>query len=263
MRGAVTQFCGAEIPLWGDLPALFVDGNSKITRDDGTYEAPKPNAFSLPHISCCPGSTPTCRAACYAWGLAESQREIYRRYSLNAAALHRVLLSNETLQRSAAILATWIRDNCTAFRWHVSGDVISERHASWISMVCARTPTTEFWIYTRTLEAVPTLLAATNLVVNVSADASNYARAAKVANQWVRVRLCYLTRDGSIPDDLPTGSVIFPDYGLRGRSLDEPTSAPWWQSITHAQRAMVCGADFFGQSESQRCGPCTKCLVQP
>jgi hypothetical protein len=63
-----------------------------------------------------------------------------------------------------------------------------------------------------------------------------------------------------VPADLPPGSVVFPDYALRGRDLDEPTTAPWWQALSHEQRAMVCPTDFFGQSEAHRCGPCGKCL---
>ncbi len=63
-----------------------------------------------------------------------------------------------------------------------------------------------------------------------------------------------------MPSDLPAGSVLFPDYELRGRALAKPTDAPWWQSLTQAQRKMTCPVDQFGASESLRCGVCTKCI---
>ena len=63
-----TQFCSATIPLWDGL-AFHLDGNSKVTRSNGSYDAPAPNAFSLPHVTTCPGSTERCRASCYVHGL--------------------------------------------------------------------------------------------------------------------------------------------------------------------------------------------------
>ncbi len=261
-----TNFCGVDIPLWDDL-AFFVDGNSKITGGNGTFDEPKPNAFSLPHISHCPGSTPDCRASCYVHGLKKYAPELAAKYELNAMALARVLLSFPTADRSACVLADWITENAPAgFRWHVSGDVTSERHAQWIGRVCTRAEKVPFWIYTRTLEVVPILAQVKNLAVNVSADKTNYARARRVAFEAKRgvegqtPRICYLTTDGTLPENLEPGSVIFPDYALRGRDLPDPTSAPWWQGLTQEQRVMVCPTDFFGQSEAHRCGPCRKCL---
>lgn len=256
----MTQFCVAEIPLWDDL-SFYVDGNSKITRENGSYKEPKPNAFSLPHISSCPGSTKECRASCYVHGLAAGSPEVYKLYALNAAALHNVLSMEFDMQHAAAILGEWVAANAPAgFRWHVSGDVMNANHAHWIAMVCRHAGQVPFWIYTRTTWAVGILQTADNLTINVSADAANYAEARLVAvNRGVR--LTYLTRDGSLPADLPPDSVIFPDYSLRGRSLPVATDAPWWQGLTHDQRRSVCPADFFGQSEAHRCGPCAKCLV--
>jgi hypothetical protein len=257
----MTAFCHAEVPLWDDI-SFHIDGNSKITCGNGSYEHPAPNAFSLPHVSSCPGSTPECRASCYVHGLAKNAPDTYQLYALNAVALHRALLMPSTAARSAEILGRWIRENASAgFRWHVSGDVMHERHADWIYQVCRNSPGVMHWIYTRTFAAVPILSCAENLTVNVSADAYNVKEARRVAALY-RARVCYLTRDGSFPL-LPEGSVIFPDYGLRGRALDEPTDAPWWQSLTTEERRMVCPADFFGQSQAHRCGPCNKCLVKP
>ena len=96
--------------------------------------------------------------------------------------------------------------------------------------------------------------------MNVSADAENYLQAKTVAIDN-KVRLCYFTRNGKLPEDLIyNDSVIFPDYNLRGRGLQRPTDNDWWKSLGLPERRAVCPADFFGQSEQHRCGPCNKCL---
>lgn len=277
-----TRFCSARIPLdlWfeGDMyegeMAWFVDGNSKITVGNGSYAEPKPNAFSLPAASvewdkpydspalppACPGSTSICRGSCYVKGLAKHDPELYGLYTQNLRVLQALLdLGGAYADHGADVLAKWIRTNAPAgFRWHVSGDVLNVDHAAWIADVCELAPDVPFWIYTRTLDVVGILMTP-NLAVNISADRENLEAARRVAYEY-GARICYLSDDGHVPE-LPEGSVIFPDYDLRGRNLPEPTSAPWWQGLTHEQRAMTCPTDFFGQSEAHRCGPCTKCLV--
>jgi hypothetical protein len=258
VEATVTAFCFERVPLWGDL-AFYIDGNSKVTWDNGTYTEPRPNAFSLPHIATCPGSTERCRKSCYVHGLKAAAPDVYRQYEMNELALHAVLMHER--EHSAKILGEWIQLNASGgFRWHVSGDVFSLDYAWWIVDVCRAAPAVQFWIYTRTLDAVGPLSCAANLAVNVSADVHNFA-AASAAARGHGARLCYLVSapDEKLPD-LPPGSVIFPDYPLRGRSLPIATDAPWWQSISVEQRRMVCPADFFGQSEESRCGPCKKCL---
>lgn len=114
--------------------------------------------------------------------------------------------------------------------------------------------------YTRSLFSVGILVQAKNLAVNVSADKHNFAAAEPVAFRH-RARLCYLVSepDEVIPE-LPPGSVLFPDYPLRGRELPIANEHPWWQGLSQDQKRMVCPADFYGQSESARCGPCKHCL---
>lgn len=273
-----TAFCGEVIPLdlWdseGNQLSFFVDGNSKITAGNGTYADPRPNAFSLPAASveryvdqdgipsnACPGSTSICRASCYVKGLAKHAPDLYHAYKANDHVLRLLFATGDAWATHAAdVLAAWIRAHAPAgFRWHVSGDVQSIDHADWIAQVCERAPAVPFWIYTRTLEAVPYLMAP-NLALNISADRGNLERARRTAYAY-GARLCYLSDDGTVPE-LPEGSVIFPDYPLRGRDLPSPTDHAWWAGLTHEQRAMVCGVDFFGQSENMRCGVCTKCLI--
>jgi hypothetical protein len=258
---APTQFIFAQIDVGRGL-SLWVDGNSKITWGNGTYESPAPNAFSLPHIATCPGSTPRCRASCYVGNLKLHAPEVYRLYELNELALHTLFMAGGGRMLNAAeMLADWIITNAPGgFRWHVSGDVFSFRHANWIKMVCELAPRVNFWIYTRTLAAVPILVEAGNLAVNVSVDRHNWVEGSNVALDN-GARLCYLVSEiDEVLPALPEGSVIFPDYPLRGRSLPVATDAPWWQQISIEQKRMTCPADFFSQSEANRCGPCKKCL---
>src|SRR5690606_25934389 len=110
-------------------------------------------------------------------------------------------------------------------------------------------------IYTRSYWLLRDL-DAPSLTVNVSVDRDNYADAREPALAF-GARLCYLAAEGEQPpDDLPEGSVVFPDYANRGRALPDPRDHSWWQSLSPEHRRMVCTADFFGQSKENRCGPC-------
>lgn len=67
---ATTVFCSAKVegPCFHLDPDdyLMLDGNGKITWENGTLAEPRPNALSLVNVDDCPGSTPTCRASCLA-----------------------------------------------------------------------------------------------------------------------------------------------------------------------------------------------------
>jgi hypothetical protein len=258
----MTDYCSIEVEVGPGL-SLYLDGNSKITGTNGSYAAPVPNALSLPHIATCPGSTPTCRASCYVFGLQRNAPEVYSKYAQNERVIHQILLSSAKLVSSARLLAGWITEHAAGgFRWHVSGDVFSTRYAEWIAQVARHSPEVRHWIYTRSLDRGllwALLRQANNLVVNLSTDQDTYPEAIHLATTE-GLRVCYLTQDGTLPQDLPEGSIIFPDYKLRGRNLDKPTEHAWWQGLSPEYRKMVCPADFFGQSEQHRCGVCRKCM---
>lgn len=269
----MTAFVHARIEIAPEL-AFVIDGNSKITCGNGTYANPAPNAFSLPAASVqghppradlgfCPGSTPTCRASCYVKGLAANAPDVYVEYRENAATLRAILADHALGWRAAWALGSWIAEHARdGFRWHVSGDVWGAEHARWITSVCFVSRDVRHWIYTRTFEAVGELVRAPNLAVNVSADRDNYDVARAVARRH-GARLAYMsTTPDDVPAGLPLDAVIFPDYPLRGRDLADKTSAPFWVGLPHTRRLQICPADFFGQSENHRCGPCTKCLVR-
>ncbi len=264
----MTHFVTHELPLPDGL-SLWLDGNSKITANDGSYDDPAANSLSLPSISSCPGATPSCLTSCYVQGLERENPELALKYRHNARVLQRLFFAPASALRAAQALGHYIADALTAFRWHVSGDVMHDRHAAWIVAVCNAAPRTTFWIYTRTFQVVRTLALAPNLTINLSVDRDN-ARDVEEAlgpeDFRLRhpMRVCYMaTSAEDTPCDLPRGSVIFPDYVLRGRDLDDPTTSPWWQGLTLEQRRQVCPPDFFGQSQHHRCGPCNRCIRPP
>jgi hypothetical protein len=270
---------------------LVLDGNSKITRDNGTYAAPSANAFSLPSaglsgIEHCPGSTPTCRKSCYVENLATAQPDLYAAYESNARNIRAILADKDLANEWAMIFASWIRQNAAGgFRFHVSGDVFSLEYAEWIADVCREAPDVAFWIYTRSFEFLAPLVAVStirggNLAINLSADADNIYEATDYAVNYAvnaqgtgpsgrdteMLRIAYLTVDGTLPNDdgvpsLDDDDVIFPDYSLRPRGAASLQDSVWWQGLTPAQRKSVCPVDAFGKGETMRCGPCKKCLT--
>lgn len=247
---------------------IWFDGNSKITAGNGTFESPVANAFSLVEVDDCPGSTPTCRAACYVQGLRKLSPTTHARYEENSRTMHALLERNDggLLVAVAEAMAEYIERDCAGgFRWHVSGDIFSPAYSRLVAMVIRWSPNTRHWIYTRSHTLIGPLLGLSNLALNLSADRDNLgsaivARHNAMMDGHAHPRIAYLADgDGRLPW-LPADSIVFPDYNLRGRGLDDPTDAPWWQSLVPAQRKMVCPVDFFGASESLRCGPCKKCL---
>lgn len=240
--------------------SIWFDGNSKATRGNGTFQNPVANAFSLVQKIDCPFATETCMRICYIHILEAQEKEVHDKYFINREAIRRILADPYYIMSASDQFAQYVNENCRGgFRWHISGDIFSLLYANFIRLICLKTPEVPHWIYTRSFSYVGPLVGLSNLVVNLSADQDNVERARVVAERF-GFRICYLTLDGKVPSDLPNGSVIFPNHDLRGRNLPHPTDAPWWQSITSEQRKMVCPADFFGQSERIRCGPCKKCL---
>ncbi|MBI3631876.1 MAG: hypothetical protein HY225_00290 [Candidatus Vogelbacteria bacterium] len=246
--------------LDGGIITIWFDGNGKVTRSNGNFTRPVANSFSLVQVVDCPFATATCKSICYVHKLEKKEQEVHDRYVLNSG-VFKIVLADEILTALVVdAFAKYINENCLGgFRWHVSGDITSTKHAEFIRRVCEKTPDVAHWIYTRSFEYIEPLLDVQNLVLNLSVDKDNWSEAV-VYHYAYNLRMCYLTVDGEVPDDLPEGSVLFPNHELRGRDLEHPRTADWWQKITKKQRQMVCPADFFGQSERIRCGPCKKCL---
>ncbi len=240
---------------------VWLDGNSKISG-----WKPVANAFSLVEIQDCPYRTPTCEKVCYVHGLKKYSPETHERYEHNS----RVVRWTPNLKDIGPALAGYITEHCqeTGFRWHVSGDIFSDNYAHWISDIVFFTPKVRHWIYTRSFPMIGWLLDVPNLRLNLSADRHNYWLARRVWEQHKdapsRPHICYLADgDGEVPEDLPEGSVVFPDYSLRERAVSPAagrTGSQWYQSLRPEVRAGVCPVDFHGAREDRRCGPCRKCL---
>jgi len=251
---ATTAFCAAKIE--GPDGYLWIDGNGKITVNGGSLDNPKPNAFSLLHITDCPGATTTCKQLCYVFNLEKFAPETYELYEHNSEKI-REILDGPYLARWAQEMGDWITENCNGyFRWHVSGDIFSAKYANFIRSVCLYSPDVQHWIYTRSFFIISKLCAIENLTVNLSADKDNYTHA-KATSEAFDCRICYLTTDGNVPDDLPDGSVIFPDYGLRGGT---EAGKLWFEGLSPQYKSFVCPVDFGGKSEKRRCGPCDRCI---
>lgn len=253
---ASTAFCAAKIE--GPGGHLWVDGNGKITAGNGTLDAPRPNAFSLVEIEDCPGSTPSCRAACYVHGLKANAPDTHALYKHNSQMIRRILSFSGDDYGWAFRMAQYIRGNCKGgFRWHVSGDVFSVGYAQWIRTVCRWSPNVNHWIYTRSFGPITApLLGVNNLAINISADKDNVFSARAYADEH-GLRLCYLETLGGLPVPMQDGDVIFPDYQLRGGTA---RGAAWFADLPAAQKSYVCPVDYHGKAENRRCGPCARCL---
>lgn len=250
---------------------VYLDGNQKITADNGTFEEPSANAFSLPQVSSCPWSTPTCQRTCYVHNLETHQGWLHDLYRHNFETIKAVLAATPIHASVwASTLAQWIRENAGGgFRWHVSGDLFSEAYANWVWDVAFRAGTPQ-WIYTRSFDLLGCLLGdpMENLTVNLSADRDNYWLARQVSDQWGGLRVCYLIesldqRELDNVMSLKETDVIFPDYHLRGVGLRPHAyrdGSEFWQQLDGARRRLVCPVDAYGKSEQRRCGPCRKCL---
>jgi hypothetical protein len=302
---ASTAFCHERLE-GPDGEVLWLDGNGKITAGNGTLHEPRANALSLPQIESCPYRTPTCEKACYVHNLQKAQPDLHALYVHNLSIVKRIV---DNFGRSwaspggaawadqwATALARWIETHAQGgFRWHVSGDVMSEAHAAWIACVVARSPSVRHWIYTRSFPFAEPLIGVCterggNLALNLSCDRDNFWLAKRFRERYGVGRYAYLVTDRDLkvdlwgtdvplecfdadettdealrvdlPADLGPADVIFPDYALRPRQFATLAEAPFWQALAPEQRKIVCPVDGHGKSEARRCGidRCDRCL---
>lgn len=257
---ASTAFCAEKIEGPGGF--LWLDGNGKITAGNGTLDNPKPNAFSLVQIRDCPGATASCKAACYVHNLEKHAPATHALYAHNSREIRRIVDDRGLSAQWSELFGAHLVINCWGgFRWHVSGDVFSSEYAKWIADVCRESFPLTHWIYTRSFDHIAPLVEVStrkggNLALNLSCDADNYTEARAVARDFGG-RLCYMTTNGIVPEDLPDGSVIFPDYTLRGGN---EAGREWFDELPRHYKSFVCPVDYHGKSESRRCGPCDRCM---
>ena len=131
-----TRFALAKLDVItsdGSQLTFYFDGNGKITRENGSFDCPVPNAFSLVQVQDCPFATPTCKSVCYVHKLEKAEEKVYAAYRHNSVAIRRVLENDVWFRDSVSGFSNWIQQHCPlGFRWHVSGDIISEKHALFI-----------------------------------------------------------------------------------------------------------------------------------
>jgi len=247
-----------------ETSVIHFDGNSKSTWHNGTHEEPQPNSLSFTQIDSCPYATTICMDLCYVNESQDEQPELHKIFADNYYTIRQELLPKYAQGSIAGVksIANWIIKNSPGgFRWHNSGDVFSRTYAEFIRDVCVASSDIPHVIFTRSFPFLTPLMEAPNLAVNLSGDTANWEQAKTMARR-TGARLTYLAHEVDLPTGLPEeGAVIFPDYILRGRDLIDPTSKLWWQGLELNQRKMVCPADFFGQDEKRRCGPCNLCLT--
>jgi len=101
---ASTAFCTERL-AGPNGTHLFIDGNGKITRANGSLANPKPNAFSLVQIETCPGSTAACQKACYVHGLEKHQNVVWQMYRHNTDEIQKILADEFLYHEWAGIMA--------------------------------------------------------------------------------------------------------------------------------------------------------------
>ncbi len=165
------------------------------------------NSFGISAIDSCPGSTESCRKACYAAKLENAWSTVRAQMADNLAALR----AAKTTDRMAGLLYEMIDEYRQevmrlrtrldlpiplSFRIHWDGDFFSVAYAKAWRTVILSNPDIQFWVYTRSFTArcnvVPTLVDIPNLALYLSADADNNELAMSVAEQYADVRLAIL-----------------------------------------------------------------------
>lgn len=175
-------------------------------RPPGPYYVPVvPNAFGLPSVESCPGSTPYCESMCYAID-SERRTATARRLAENFT----ILREAGTVEGMTAKLTNMIgryearadRLGLTVaqryFRIHWSGDFFSDEYAVAWRNVIENNPDIRFYTYTRSFQpdvnVLPPLSDLGNLELFLSVDPQNVDRAAEVAPDFPNVRIGYLVK---------------------------------------------------------------------
>src|SRR5262249_54635561 len=114
------------------MKTLLTLGNAKL--GDGIF------AFSLPAVTSCPGSTPTCRKECYA---------LRGHFPLQARRFRRNLKAAREERFAARMIREITRRFVGCVRIHVAGDFFSADYVRAWAAVARACPQTRFYAYTR------------------------------------------------------------------------------------------------------------------
>jgi len=158
--------------------SLKLTNNSKVRAYEGHN-----NTFSLKvgrpeDGGTCPGSTDGpggCLGVCYAANL----RKLYKNYAKvedDNTALLKDKTEGELFEILSNTVLKWLLGGgykSPYFRLHTAGDIFSVEYAAAWAKVIKQTPLVHFWVYTRSLFAVPILKDCKNLTIMLSCDAVN------------------------------------------------------------------------------------------
>lgn len=210
---------------------LLTDGNNKLGQGIFT--------FSLPAVTTCPGSSPACRAECYA---------DRGRFRWLRAVYNRKLEATREEGFAARVVAQIRRQFIGCVRIHVSGDFYSAAYVdAWIAVAKA-CPETRFYAYTRSWR-VPEIRKALQ-------------RLARCKN----VRLWYsCDRDTGIPDDVPKRVRL---AWMQTAHDDVPPRADLVFRVVRLRKvvakriglALVCPVENGATKHNTDCGRCRVCI---
>jgi hypothetical protein len=165
----------------------------------------------------CPGRTSFC-SSCYAENLQRARPAVADVVERNTAAL----LAGDPVELHAAAVAEFcaefdrylarglVRERDRIYRHKWDGDVATVEEARAIRSVARRFPTVRFWIYTRSLRWVGSMLGPENLTVYLSADAENVGQVRRLVERYgerVRVAACASTQAEAAEIHAATGSA--------------------------------------------------------
>lgn len=209
-----------------------------------------PNAFGLPAIKSCWGSTPTCEAMCYALKLENTWTNVSNALERNWQLVEPHLdnpdkleeLLYDVVERSFTHMQKWSDPEDWVFRWFWDGDIPTPEFATAVRRVCQRFPQIKFWLYTRTFNVIRRLQA-DNLVVYLSVDKDNVKEARRICKTYPWVKLAFTAESWEATAAL-------------ARTFPGQRRGPRCPELTGKIPLVVWGEDRMGRGACVECGMC-------
>lgn len=219
---------------------MLVKGNSKLGR--------KIYSFDLPAKKTCPGSTPSCRAVCYAANGRFRTHRVQRRFVAAKAASERSAFPE-------AILALIEGQGVEIVRIHASGDFYSKAYAEKWLKVFRTAPHVKFYFYTRSwrrADIKPVLRGMAvlpNVEVWFSCDKDTGVPPVRLIPKGVRIAYMQTSHD-----DVPIrADLVFRTHKLR-------TTPTRFVETSRGTKVPVCPTETgIAGSEDVNCHSCGKC----
>ena len=141
------------------------------------------------------------------------------------------------------------------FRWHWSGDIVSDNHAKGLSIAMSRHPDITFWTYTRSFNRAKWLDGVDNLILYFSFDDDNWEKGLaewfhQGMDQKPNRRIAYMAKDTwSLARMLASACKDPSKYGPRDRVYT-------W---ARAQAFTQCPVDLGKMPTEDACSRCRMC----